>query len=154
MRHKDRQISDKAELESTLEKGQVITLCLMDGQEPYLVPLNYGYADGKIFFHSGKAGRKVEVLARNNKVKALVVLDAELYMSENNNQACSMSSRFKSIMIDGEVELLSDPASARQGMLALLKQSKAGHLELPENKMRTVNIYCLHIKDMVGKKNQ
>ncbi len=153
MRHKDKQIEDKAELEAVLDEGQFITLCLMDGQEPYMVPMDYCYADGKIFFHSGKAGRKVEVMAKNNKVKALLVVDAELFKAKQNNIACSMTTRFKSVMIDGEVELLTDQIKAREGMLALLKHAHAGHLELPENSMQAVNMYCLHIKSMVGKKN-
>lgn len=33
-----------------------VLACMGDGGYPYAVPLNYVYYDGKIYFHSAKAG--------------------------------------------------------------------------------------------------
>lgn len=42
---------------------------------PYAFPMNYIYLDGKIYFHSAKAGHKLDALASDNKV-SFCVMDA------------------------------------------------------------------------------
>ena len=38
-----------------------------DDDYPYIVPLNYVYDDGKIYFHSGKIGHKIDAINKNEK---------------------------------------------------------------------------------------
>lgn len=43
MRRKDREVTELAQIEEILEKGKVVHLGMIDGDFPYIVPLNYGY---------------------------------------------------------------------------------------------------------------
>lgn len=60
--------------EKILERGTSGVLAL-EGEEgyPYAVPLSYYYEKGKIFFHCGKRGYKIEALKRNEKVSFCVI---------------------------------------------------------------------------------
>ena len=50
-----------------------VLACLGDGDYPYAVPLSYVYFDGKIYFHSARAGHKIDAIMKNSKVSFAVV---------------------------------------------------------------------------------
>ena len=68
MRRNDRELDFPAIL-SLLDRCRIVRLAMIDGQEPYIVPLNYGYTctDGQItlYCHSAKEGRKLDVMRAN-----------------------------------------------------------------------------------------
>lgn len=68
MRRFKQQMTDEAcirVLES--ERRGVLAVCGSDGQ-PYAIPLNFYYEDGKIYFHGAKAGHKIDIIRENPKV--------------------------------------------------------------------------------------
>ena len=58
MRRKDKEITNSPDLEVILQKAKVCRLGLLDGDLPYIVPINYGYNTGEIFIHAAKEGKK------------------------------------------------------------------------------------------------
>lgn len=44
-----------------------------DNDYPYAVPFSFAYKDGKLFFHSAKAGHKLDSMIKNNKVSFCVI---------------------------------------------------------------------------------
>jgi hypothetical protein len=69
-------------------------MCLESG--PYVVPVGYGYADGKIFFHTCNKGLKMDGLRRN----ANVCFEVDEVLSD--------ASMFKSVIVFGTAEIISD----------------------------------------------
>jgi len=65
----DRQfVALREEMEAILQEETIGYLGLCADEEPYVVPLNYAYADGRIVFHCGLAGKKLDVLKANPRV--------------------------------------------------------------------------------------
>lgn len=52
----------------------VLAMCGKDGQ-PYAVPLNFIYEDGKIYFHGAKVGWKIDLMKENPRVSFNVIDD-------------------------------------------------------------------------------
>lgn len=84
------------------EKRGVLSVLGDDGY-PYGMPLNHYYneADGKLYFHSGKTGHKIDAILRNNKA-SYCVYDSGT-MSEN-----GWALRFRSVIVFGHIELIED----------------------------------------------
>ena len=61
-------VESREEIEGILNEETIgfLGLC-MDG-EPYVVPLNYGYVDGRILFHGAFTGKKMDYLRANPQV--------------------------------------------------------------------------------------
>lgn len=53
-----------------------------DDDYPCAVPLGFTYEDGKLFFHSAKAGHKMDAIERNEKVSFCVIAADEVVQSE------------------------------------------------------------------------
>ena len=51
-----------------LKKYSYGRLVLAFQNEPYVVPVSYGYDQGRIFFHSAKQGKKVDFIKNNSRV--------------------------------------------------------------------------------------
>jgi nitroimidazol reductase NimA-like FMN-containing flavoprotein (pyridoxamine 5'-phosphate oxidase superfamily) len=64
----DEFITTRSEMEAILREEQVGYLGLSAGDEPYVVPLNYGYDDGRVLFHCALEGKKLDWIRENPKV--------------------------------------------------------------------------------------
>ena len=84
------------------EKRGVLSV-LGDEGYPYGMPLNHYYneADGKLYFHSGKQGHKIDALRTNEKA-SFCVLD------EGRREAGEWALRFRSVIVFGRVEFVED----------------------------------------------
>ncbi len=69
MRRNDREVQDFAKKIEILEKCDSVSLALIDGDFPYVLPMNFGYeiVDEKLvlYFHGAKDGHKYEVMEKN-----------------------------------------------------------------------------------------
>jgi hypothetical protein len=58
-----------------------VLACSGDDGYPYAVPLSYVYFNGRIYFHSAKAGHKIDAITKNPKV-SFSVIDEDKIVSE------------------------------------------------------------------------
>ena len=63
---------------------------------PYIIPVGYAYANGKIFFHTCNKGMKMDAIRRNPNVCFEV------------DEALSDTSMYKSVIIFGSAEIIED----------------------------------------------
>ena len=82
MRRTEREIKDKSEIEQIISKAIVCRVAVSDENEPYIIPMCFGFRDGVLFFHSALEGKKIEILKKNNKVCFEMDIDTELVEGE------------------------------------------------------------------------
>jgi nitroimidazol reductase NimA-like FMN-containing flavoprotein (pyridoxamine 5'-phosphate oxidase superfamily) len=68
MRRSEREIKDRALIDAIIRQCQVCRLGLSDGEEPYIVPLCFGYDGETLYFHSAPEGKKLDILRNNSRV--------------------------------------------------------------------------------------
>lgn len=72
-----------------------VLACLGEEDYPYAVPLSYVCFNGKVYFHSAKAGHKIDAITRNPKV-SFSVIDEDTIVSEK------FTSYFRSVIAFGK----------------------------------------------------
>ncbi|KPU44092.1 pyridoxamine 5'-phosphate oxidase [Oxobacter pfennigii] len=75
-----------------------VLACLGDGDYPYAVPISYVYFNDKIYFHSAKAGHKIDAILKNSKV-SFSVIDEDTVVSEK------YTTYFRSVIAFGEARI-------------------------------------------------
>jgi nitroimidazol reductase NimA-like FMN-containing flavoprotein (pyridoxamine 5'-phosphate oxidase superfamily) len=85
-----------------------IAITLEDG--PYIVPVGYGYENGKIFFHSCFSGLKMEGLKNNPNVCFQV------------DESLSDTSMYKSVIIKGTAKVIDDEEEMIPYLQALINK--------------------------------
>ncbi len=108
-----------SEAEEALRSAVVCTLSMALGNEPYAVPVSYGYADGRLFFHGSSSGRKLSTLRENPRVCFTVVLSSSLKTAD---AACKWSISYKSLVGFGSVAEIVDPEHKAKTLDVLMRQ--------------------------------
>lgn len=123
MRRAEFDVKDPKQLKMLLDDCEYGTLCLVDGDEPYPVPLNFVWYEQSICFHGSKEGRKMEVMAKNPKASFSVVKPLSMIPSyfSNTRSASPATQFFISAHMVGKIEIVSD-ADEKCAMLTALMQ--------------------------------
>ncbi|MCD4829907.1 MAG: pyridoxamine 5'-phosphate oxidase family protein [Candidatus Cloacimonetes bacterium] len=148
MRRTDKELTDRTAIEDILRHAQVCRLAMFDGAEPYIVPLNYGYTDGCLYFHSALQGRKLDILRQHPRVCFEVSADMALVRT-----AKSWSMDYDCVIGWGEVEIVED-ASAKRAALDVLVRHYAEPWNYPAATVDRTCVLCLRIERMTGKRSR
>jgi nitroimidazol reductase NimA-like FMN-containing flavoprotein (pyridoxamine 5'-phosphate oxidase superfamily) len=138
------------EIEQFLTCARVgrIGICLEDGQ-PYVVPVGYAYADGKICFHTCEKGSKMDAI--RHCVSVCFEVD----------EALSDASMFKSVIVFGTAEIISDKAKMIPYLQKLIDkyrvpESLDSYMSKPgrnrEKELEAVRICVITPKKVSGRK--
>ncbi len=119
MRRKEREIKDAVIIHQILSKSSVCRLAIHDEPFPYIVPMNYGYKGGALFFHCALEGKKLELIKNNNKVGFEIEYDSEVI---HDVISCKWTTRYRSVIGTGEVEIISDNEEKKFGFDAIMQQ--------------------------------
>ncbi len=112
MRRKDKEITDPRKIKAVLKKAQIIHLGLLEGDRPYVVPLNFGYAENTIYFHCAMEGKKIDLINCNNTVCFQTEIDVRVL---NADQAPDCTTYYKSVIGYGKAYIIEN---AREKKLA------------------------------------
>lgn len=124
MRRNEFAITDSRQIEAFLmeQRWGVLSLHGDDGY-PYAVPLNYLYAENRIYFHSAPAGRKLDLLRDDDPPVQFTVVKEYAYIpsyASGAEMACSASQFFKSVLIRGRavaIEALPEKIAILEGLM-------------------------------------
>ncbi len=149
MRRKDHEITDPRIIDEVLATAQVCRLAMIADGEPYLVPLNYGFRDDTLYFHSAPIGRKIDALARNNRVCFEVESPHEIV---RHAQPCDWGVKVRSVVGYGRVEFVSDLEEKRRALDVIMAQhGKPGANAYDPRQLEAVAVLRLRIESRAGK---
>jgi len=154
MRRKDRQITSPEQIREILKEAKICRLGLWDGEEPYVVPLSFGWRWENcltLYFHCAPEGRKLDILRRFPK--AAFEIDC-LIKLVGGPAACGFSAQYRSLMGVGAVRFLTSPDEKRAALDAIMEQQtgKSG-FSYTESQMDRVTVFCLRAERASAKAN-
>ena len=114
MRRGDKEIKDINQISQVIKKCQVCRLGLSQDNVPYIIPVSFGYDGKTLYFHSAKAGKKIDILAVNNNVCFEFESGVELIADEA--KPCNWSFSFQSVIGFGKVVELSTTEDKMRGL--------------------------------------
>ncbi len=152
MRRKDKEIYDIDLIKKILNEARIIRIAMCDGNEPYLVAMNFVYMDGSLYMHSAMEGRKIDVLMKNNRVAFQTDIGVELFVEE---KACNFSMKYMSIVGIGRAYLINDrdvKINALNGIME--KYTGKAVFEYAESLIEKTLIVKIEIDSLSGKKSK
>ena len=122
MTKRERQITDENQIMAILDAGKVLHLGLAVDNEPYVVPMNYGYTkeNGKLvmYLHSAVRGKKLDMIRINPKV--FFEIDCDLVPFEG-ELPCQYGLSYSSVMGKGIAWIVDDVEEKKKAMSVLMK---------------------------------
>jgi len=153
MRRKEREITNRDEIEAIIGRSDVCRVAFANDNVPYIVTMNFGYRGGEkqeLYFHCANEGRKLEMIRRNNNVCFEMDTDHKLYEGET---ACDFGMSYSSVVGFGRIFIVSDEAGKKEGLNVLMKHySGKNDFEFSDSSFHRTTILKLEIDEMTGKK--
>jgi nitroimidazol reductase NimA-like FMN-containing flavoprotein (pyridoxamine 5'-phosphate oxidase superfamily) len=126
MRYFMRECADQEKINRFLTSARVGHLGLSDNNLPYVVPLNFVWWKGAIYFHGADAGRKTEVINQNPQVCFTV---CEEYGTIADPVPAKTDTAYMSVMLFGHAARVSDPDEATDVLQQLLDKHVPGYYD-------------------------
>lgn len=122
-----------------------------DGQ-PYITPVNFVFADPKIYIHCHTAGRKLDNIAVNPQVCFEVSEPKKLV---RDNIPCNYGTRFTSVLAFGRARIIDEPEMKLQAINQIIDKYAAGHPHQPITAAatRTIKVIEIAVEKISGKIN-
>lgn len=150
---REREVTDMQEIISILDKAKVLHLGLVDGDEPYVVPMNYGYImeDGKmtVYLHGALVGRKLDIMRVNPKV--FFELDCDIVPFEGKT-ACNYGITYASVMGRGKAVIVEDTEEKIKGLQVLMKTQTGRDFDITDKMANIVSVIRIDVSDFTAKK--
>jgi len=154
MRRKDREIIDKKVMVSIIEKAIICRVAMCWQDEPYVIPMNFGYRDNYIFLHSAGEGRKLDILRNNDKVCIEFDADVELVQSR---KACNTEMKYKSVLVFGTAVVLKDIAEKKRALDIIMhhyyNHNSLSAFHYPEDALEKIIIIKVKVEKITGKES-
>lgn len=154
MTRRERQITDSAEIRDILDRSLIVHLGLVDGDEPYVVPMNYGYTMDEsgtltLYLHGAPQGRKLELMRRNPKVFLEMECDVQPFEGD---VACKYGTAYKSLMGRGKAVILEDPQEKMRALSLFMKTQTGGDFEFNERLVSVVSLIRIDVAEYTAKR--
>jgi nitroimidazol reductase NimA-like FMN-containing flavoprotein (pyridoxamine 5'-phosphate oxidase superfamily) len=148
MRRKDREITDRAEIDAILDEAETLVLSLWDGAEPYAVPVNFVRVGGDLFFHCARQGRKLDIIAERPRVGFAAVAEARV---ETGAEPCDCTTYYRSAIGWGTAAVLEDPAEKAAALAALNRKHGAPDGPFPPQMLAATAVVRIAVDRVTGK---
>lgn len=152
MTRRERQVFDINEIIKILDKSKVLHLGLVDGDEPYVVPMNYGYTMENekltLWLHGATKGRKLDVMRANPKVFFSMECDLQPFEGE---VACKYGLGYSSLMGKGTAEIIEDVEEKMKALTYLMKTQTGNDFEFNEKLVSVVSIIKIDVFEYTAK---
>lgn len=153
MTRREQQVTDINEIIEILDKSKVVHVGMIDGDEPYVVPMNYGYIleDGKpvIYLHGARRGRKIDAIKANPKVFYEMCCDITPFEGE---VACKYGITYASIMGRGLATLVEDVEEKKKALSILMKTQTGKDFQFEDKLTTVVSIIKIDTLEFTAKK--
>ena len=154
MTRREREITDRAEILDILDRCSILHLGLVDGDEPYVVPMNYGYTmdeDGHLTFylHGATQGRKLDLMRKNPRVFLEMECDVAPFEGD---VACRYGTAYKSLMARGKAVSLEDPQEKMAGLSLFMKTQTGRDFEFNERLVKVVSVIRIDVDEYTAKR--
>lgn len=130
-----------------LRRAEVLRLGLLDAEGPYVVPVNFGYAEGRLYVHGALSGRRISAVGDGARV-CFEVDEGEVIRAE---EPCGFSSRFRSVIGYGHARMLHTDEEKRHGLDVIMRQYGSTGNGIPDKKLAITSVMEIVVASMDGK---
>lgn len=113
VRRADREIKDPEAIRKIMGEAPVCRIGVSDDGTPYVVPMNFGLDEGRLYFHCAAEGRLLDIIRRNDRV----CFEMDLFRGAIMGQSpCGCSCRYESVIGFGRAAVVDDPGEKKAAL--------------------------------------
>ena len=149
---REREVTDPQQIQYILDTAKVLHLGMVDGDEPYVLPMNYGYTleEGQLtlYLHGATKGRKLDVIRANPKV--FFSLECDVVPFEG-DRPCQYGTTYASVMGRGIAEIVENVEEKCQAMAVLMRTQTSKEFTFNEKLVSIVSVIRIRVSSYTAK---
>jgi len=140
------------EVNELLSRATVGRLGACEGKQPYVIPICFLYYKGRLYFHCGPKGKKIEILKANPKV----CFQVDEHRLVPSSSPCDFTFHYRSVLVFGEARFPTNSKKKIRILKMMVDKYDIGKIAKPldEKMVDRVNILEIIIRKISGKKNE
>ena len=152
MTKRELQITDESRIRQILDTAKVLHLGLSVNDEPYVVPMNYGYVMEEdklvLYLHSAVRGKKLDMIRQNSKV--FFELDCDRIPFEG-EKPCQYGLSYASVMGRGRARIVEDVEEKKKAMSILMKTQTEKDFSFDDRLVSIVAVIRIDVAEYTAK---
>ena len=152
MTKRELQITDENQIRAILDEAKVLHLGLCVDNEPYVVPMNYGYTmeEGRLTFylHGALRGKKLDMIRANSRV--FLELDCNRVPFES-DKPCQYGLGYSSVMGRGTATIVDDVEEKMKALTVLMKTQTGKDFTFNEQLVSIVSVIRIDVAEFTAK---
>ena len=145
-------VESRDEMEAILREEAVGYLGLaMDGRS-YVVPLNYAYVEGKIYFHCALTGAKLDMIRANPQVCFTVARQTGRVREHANQAPCHVDS--DSVICHGTARIIETPEARQPALDAFNARFSPGAEPISLERATNCGAVEIALHEMTGRRER
>lgn len=153
MRRDKQEITDKNKITDIIGRAGTARLGINRDGAPYVVPMNFGYADDVFYFHCAGAGLKLQLLKADPRVCIEIDESSKLKKDENENP-CNWGVEYHSVIADGTAEFLNSIEEKKAALNIIIGQFEDGALPpMTEASIKAVTVFKVRPANLTAKQS-
>ena len=145
-------VTDPEQILHILDTAKVLHLGLSVNDEPYVVPMNYGYTYENdnlvVYLHSAVRGKKLDMIRSNPKV--FFEMDCDLKPFDG-VKPCQYGLVYSSIMGKGTARIVEDVEEKKHAMTVLMKTQTGKDFSFNEQLVSIVAVVRIDVAEFTAK---
>jgi hypothetical protein len=151
MRRKEKEITEREIIDAIINRALICHLACTMNEQPYVVPISFGYDGRCIYFHSSPSGKKISILKDNPRVCLAFETDVEIV--KDPEIACNWTVNYKSVIAEGKVEQLTQPSEKVLALNQIMEHYSGEAWSFPENELKKTSIWKIRLESVSAKKS-
>lgn len=151
MRRKEKEITKREELDHIIHNSLICHLSCSLNDQPYVVPLSFGYDGNAVYFHTAPEGKKNDILSANPRV--CLGFEHEIHIQPDPDLACRWSFHYQSVIATGIAEEMVNPIDRLYAIKQIMLHYSGDDWEFSEKELSKTTILRVILTEITGKKS-
>ncbi len=141
--------TDREKIGAIIRNCLVCHLALSRDDQPYVLPVSFGYDGDFVYFHTGFVGQKIDYIGANPRV--CFQFEDSVAVAPDPVDPCKTGLTYRSVIGYGHVEEVEDLKAKERGLNCLMAQYGQQDHAYPLEALEGVCIWRIVIESMTGK---
>ena len=151
MRRREKQVESRADVDAIIAGSDVCRLALAVDDEPYLVPLSFGYDGDAIYVHTARKGKKIDYFEANNRV--CFEFERNVRFVHGGDDACEATFSFESVIGYGTIGELVDFDQKTYALSQITSRYAGPQTVFDPKEVAKVRVWKISIDSVDGKRS-
>lgn len=152
MSQNEKFITEPETINALIRRCNVCRLGLARENEPYIVPVCFGFDGQSLYIHTRNTGRKIEFFESNPQV--CFELEEQVRVISDPDKPCAWSIAYISVIGNGKIRELFTADEKIDGLNQIMIHYSGQAWVMPRQNLDSVRVWAVDIESMIGKKNR